>query len=290
MDGIVEKITELIKETLQQWVLANLSTMFTDVNDKVGTIAGEIAKTPSTWNPSIFNMIKTLSDNVMIPIAGMIISFVLVYELISMVIDKNNLHDFNTAIFIRFFMKACIAVMLLSKTFDIVMAIFDVGSYIVNNAASSITGSTSLDVASTLESMFNNQLSTMGNGELFSLGMETMIISMGMKIMSVVITVVLFGRMIEIYLYVSVAPIPFATVTNREWGSMGTNYIKALCALAFQGFFMMVCVGIYAVLVSNIAVASNLHTALWSTGAYTVVLCFSLLKTGSLSKSIWHAH
>ena len=235
-------------------------------------------------------MIKTLSDNVMIPIAGMIISFVLVYELISMVIDKNNLHDFNTAIFIRFFMKACIAVMLLSKTFDIVMAVFDVGSHIVNSAASAITGSTSIDVASTLQTMFNEQFSEMSIGELLGLGMETMIVSLCMKIMSVLITVILYGRMIEIYLYVSVAPIPAATVTNREWGTVGTNYLKGLIALAFQGFFIMVCVAIYAVLVASVAVASNLHSALWSVAAYTVILCFSLFKTGSLSKSIFNAH
>ena len=290
MGGIIDKITEFIKELLQGWVLTNFETMFTDVNDKVGTIAGEVSKTPSTWNSGIFDMIKTLSDNVMIPIAGMIISFVLVYELISMVIDKNNLHDFNTAIFIRFFMKACIAVMLLSKTFDIVMAVFDVGSHIVNSAASAITGSTSIDVASTLQTMFNERFSEMSIGELLGLGMETMIVSLCMKIMSVLITVILYGRMIEIYLYVSVAPVPCATVTNREWGTIGTNYFKGLCALAFQGFFMMVCVAIYAVLVAGVAVADNLHTALWSVAAYTVILCFSLFKTGSLSKSIWNAH
>ena len=237
MGGIIDKITEFIKELLQGWVLTNFETMFTDVNDKVGTIAGEVSKTPSTWNSGIFDMIKALSDNVMIPIAGMIISFVLVYELISMVIDKNNLHDFNTAIFIRFFIKACIAAMLLSKTFDIVMAVFDVGSHIDNSAAAAISGETSTDVSSTLQTMFNEQFLEMSIGELLGLGMETMIVSLCMKIMSVLITVILYGRMIEIYLYVSVAPVPCATVTNREWGTIGTNYFKGLCALAFQGFF-----------------------------------------------------
>ena len=290
MDSILDKITELIKEMLQGWVLTNLETMFTDVNTKVGTIAGEVSQTPSAWNAGIFNMIKTLSDNVMIPIAGMIISFVVVYELITMVIDKNNMHEFDTSLFFRFLFKACIAVMLLSKTFDIVVAVFDVGSHIVTAAGAAITGSTSLDVTSTLQSMFNSELSSMSIGELIGLGMETMIISMCMKIMSVLITVILYGRMIEIYLYISVAPVPCATVTNREWGSIGTNYFKGLCALAFQGFFIMVCVAIYAVLVSSVAVAANLHTALWSVAAYTVILCFSLFKTGNLAKSIWNAH
>lgn len=290
MGGIIEKITDFIKEMLQGWVLSNLETMFTDVNDKVGTIAGEVSTTPSAWNSGIFSMVQNLSENVIVPIAGMIISFVLVYELITMVIDKNNMHDFDTSLFFRFLLKACVAVSLLSKTFDIVMAVFDVGSHVVTRAASVISDSTNLDVTATLTTMFNNQIATMGIGELIGLGLETMIISVCMKIMSVMITVILYGRMIEIYLYVSVAPIPAATVTNREWGSIGTNYLKGLIALAFQGFFIMVCVAIYAVLVSSVAVAGNIHSALWSVGAYTVLLCFSLFKTGSLSKSIFHAH
>ena len=290
MGTILDKITEFIKEMLQGWVLDNLGTMFTDVNDKVGTIAGEVGQTPSAWNGSIFSMIRSLSENVMIPIAGLIISAVLCYELITMVMDKNNMHEVGSEFFFRYLLKACIAVMLLSKTFDITMAIFDVGNHIVTNAAGVISGSTSIDVETTLTAMFNSQLSTMGIGELIGLGIETMIISLCMKIMSVLITVILYGRMIEIYLYISVAPVPFATLSNREWGSIGSNYIKGLCALAFQGFFIMVCVGIYSVLVASVAVAGNLHTALWSVAAYTVILCFSLFKTGSLAKSIFNAH
>ena len=260
------------------------------MNTKVGEIAGEVGQTPSAWNGSIFSMIRNLSENVMIPIAGLIISAILCYELIAMVMDKNNMHEVGSEFFFRYLVKACIAVMLLSKTFDITMAIFDVGNHIVTNAAGVISGSTSIDVTTTLTTMFNNQLSTMGIGELIGLGIETMIVSLCMKIMSVLITVVLYGRMIEIYLYISVAPVPFATLSNREWGSIGNNYIKGLCALAFQGFFIMVCVGIYSVLVASVTVAGNLHTALWSVAAYTVILCFSLFKTGSLAKSVLNAH
>lgn len=275
---------------LQGWVLTNLETMFNDVNNKVGTIAGEVSQTPSAWNSSIFNMVKNLSENVIVPIAGMIITFVLCYELITMVMEKNNMHDFDSSLFFRYLFKACIAVWLVSNTFDITMAVFDVGSHIVTRAGAQITGDTSLDVQATLVTMFNNQISTMEIGELVGLGMETMIISMCMKIMSVLITVILYGRMIEIYLYISVSPIPFATWTNREWGSIGSNYFKGLFALAVQGFFIMVCVAIYAVLVSSVAVAGNLHSALWSVAAYTVILCFSLFKTGGLAKSVLNAH
>ena len=275
---------------LQGWVLTNLETMFNDVNNKVGTIAGEVSQTPSAWNSSIFNMVKNLSENVIVPIAGMIITFVLCYELITMVMEKNNMHDFDSSLFFRYLFKACIAVWLVSNTFDITMAVFDVGSHIVTRAGAQISGDTSLDVQATLVTMFNNQISTMEIGELVGLGMETMIISMCMKIMSVLITVILYGRMIEIYLYISVSPIPFATWTNREWGSIGSNYFKGLFALAIQGFFIMVCVAIYAVLVSSVAVAGNLHSALWSVAAYTVILCFSLFKTGGLAKSVINVH
>lgn len=288
--GIIELITDFIKEMLRGWVLSNLGNMFTDINDKVGTVATEVGKTPSTWNSNIYTMVHNISDSVMIPIAGMIISAVLCYELITMIMDKNNMHDFDTSLFIRYLAKACIAVMLLSKTFDITMAIFDLGNHVVTQAAGVINVNATLDVESALITLFNNSVASMEIGELLALGMETMIISFGMEIISVIITVILFGRMIEIYLYISVAPVPFATLGNREWGNIGTNYVKALVALAFQGFFIMVCVGIYAALVASVTVANNIHTALWSIVAYTIVLCYSMLKTSSLSRSIFHAH
>lgn len=225
----------------------NLTTMFTDVNDKVGTIAGEVGRTPSSWNSGVFSMIENLSENVMIPIAGMIISAILCYELITMVMDKNNMHEVGSEFFFRYLIKACIAVLLLSYTFDITMAIFDVGNHIVTRAGGIVSGSTTIDVTDTLKTMFDSQIDTMGIGELIGLGIETMIVSLCMKIISLLITVMLFGRMIEIYLYISVAPVPFATFSNREWGGIGNNYIKGLCSLAFQGFFIMVCVAIYAI-------------------------------------------
>ena len=275
---------------LQGWVLTNLNALFMDVNTKVGSIAGEVSQTPSTWNASIFQMIRTLSDNVIVPIAGMIITFVLCYELISMIMEKNNFHEFDMWFFFRYLFKACIAVVIVSNTSDMVMAIFDIGHHIVTSAGNMITGSTSIDVENTLRLMLEEQFVTMEIGELMALGMETMLLSFSMKIISVLITVILYGRMIEIYLYVSVAPLPFATMTNREWGNIGSNYIKGLLALAFQGFFIMVCVAIYSVLVSSITIATNIHTALWGVAGYTMLLCFSLFKTGSLSKAIFNAH
>lgn len=290
MDAIVDSISQFIKDLLAGWVMSNLEGMFTDVNDKVDTISGEVSLTPATWNSSIFSMIENLSDNVIIPIAGIIITYVLCYELISMVIDKNNMHDYDAGMFFKYIFKACIAVMLLSRVSDIVLAVFDVGSYMVSEASSAITDSTEINVGTTIQDMFTAQLSTMDAGQLVGLGIETMFCTFCMKIMSVLITVILYGRMIEIYLYVSVAPVPFATITNREWGSIGTNYIKGCIALAFQGFFIMVCVGIYAALVSSISLSTDLHSALWQVMAYTVVLCFTMFKTGSLAKSIMNAH
>lgn len=288
MGGITEKITEFIKDLLTGWITSNLDTMFTDVNTKVETIAAEVGKTPQNWNSGIFSMIKNLSDNVIVPIAGMIITFVLCYELISMIMEKNNMHDTDTFMFFKYIFKMWVAVYLVTHTFDIAMAIFDVANHVVSNAGGMITGSASIDVTEALKTLLETQIEDMGIGELLGLGLETMLVSLCLKIISVLITVILYGRMIEIYLYVSVAPIPFSTFTNREWGSIGNNYVKALLALGFQGFFMMVCVAIYAVLVNAITVADNLHTAIWSVAAYTVILCFSLFKTSSLAKSIFN--
>ncbi len=290
MDAIVDSISQLIKDLLAGWVMSNLEGMFTDVNEKVDAISGEVSLTPATWNSSIFSLIENLSDTVIIPIAGIIITYVLCYELISMVIDKNTMHDYDAGMFFKYLFKACIAVMLLSKVSDIVLAIFDVGSHMVSEASSAITDSTQINVGTTIQDMFTAQLSVMTAGELVGLGIETMFCTFCMKIMSVLITVILYGRMIEIYLYVSVAPVPFSTLANKEWGSIGTNYLKGCVALAFQGFFIMVCVGIYAALISSISVSTNLHSALWQVMGYTVVLCFTMFKTGALAKSILNCH
>ena len=289
MFDLFEKIEEAIRELLTNFVSSNLTTMFTDVNDKTGTIAAEVAQTPQAWNSSIFSMIENLSNSVIIPIAGMIITFVLCYELISMITEKNNMHDMDTWMFFKWFFKSFIAVYLVTNTFDITMAIFDVGQHLVNSAAGVIGGSTSIDIATTIAEM-ETAMESMELGELLQLSLETMLVSMCMKIISIFITVVLYGRMIEIYLYTSVAPIPFATMTNREWGQIGNNYARGLLALGFQGFFIIVIVGIYCVLVNSMTVAADIHSALFSIAAYTVILCFALFKTGGISRSIFNAH
>ena len=289
MGFILEKIEEAIKDLLMGWIESNLTNMFTDVNDKVGTIATEVGKTPASWDANIYQMIRGLSENVIVPIAGIIITFVLCYELIAMITEKNNLHDTDTWMFFKWFFKAAVAIYLVTNTFDIVMAVFDIGQNVVAGAAGVINGSTSIDIDATLAEM-RTSMEAMGIGELLALSIETLLISLCLKIMSILITVILYGRMIEIYCTVSIAPIPVATMSNREWGSIGNNYLKALFALAFQGFLIMICVGIYAVLINNMSIAANIHSALFSVAAYTVILCFSLFKTGSLAKSLFNAH
>lgn len=289
MFGILDSLEEWIRELLISLIQSNLTTLFDDVNSKVGTIATEVGKTPQTWNSSIYNMVRNLSDNVIVPIAGIIITFVLCYELITAITEKNNMHDVDTFIFFKYVFKAAIAVYLLSNVFTITMAVFDVAQTVVTRAGSLITGSTSIDISSTIATM-TTEMETMEIGGLIQLALETAIISLTMKFISILITVLLYGRMIEIYLTVSVAPIPFATMTNREWGSIGTNYFKSLFALGFQGFFMMVCVAIYAVLVNTMTISTDIHMALWSILAYTVLLCFALMKTSSLAKSVFGAH
>ena len=289
MNTIIERITEAIKEILIGMIQNGLEGMFVEVNDKVGTIASQVGQTPQVWNAGVFNLIQNLSQTVIVPIAGLIITFVLCYELITMVTQKNNFHEFETYNIFLWIFKAYVAIYLVTNTFNITMAVFDVGQHIVNGAAGVISGSTAVDASAAIATL-TESLEEMEIGELFLLAMETLLISLTMSILSVIITVIMYGRMIEIYLYTSVAPIPFATMTNKEWGNIGNNYLKGLFALAFQGFFMLVCVGIYSVLVNAMTISTNLHGAMFSVAAYTVVLAFSLFKTGSLSKSIFNSH
>ena len=288
-DSIIEAIENWMRDLLTGMVTSYLTTMFTDVNEKTGEIASQVGQTPQGWNGSIFSLIQNLSNSVIIPIAGMIITFVLCYELITMLTEKNNMHEIDTWMFFKYFFKMWVAVWMVSNTFTITMAVFDVGQHVVNAAGGVISSQTAINVDTMLDAM-ETAMESMNVGELVILALESMLVSLCMKIMSVLITVILYGRMIEIYLYSSIAPIPFATMSNREWGQVGNNYLRGLLALGFQGFFMMVCVGIYAVLVSTIEISDNMHSALFGVAAYTVILCFSLMKTSSLSKSIFNAH
>lgn len=289
MDRIFEAIEEWMRNLLTGMVSSNLTTMYIDVNEKTGQIAAQVGQTPQGWNGSIYSMIQNLSESVIVPIAGMIITFVLCYELISMLTEKNNMHDIDTWMFFKYFFKMWVAVWIVSHTFTITMAVFDVGQSVVSRAAGVISSDTAINI-DTMISTMETAMESMEIGELVILALETMLVSLCMKIISVFITVILYGRMIEIYLYSSVGAIPFATMSNREWGQIGNNYLRGLFALAFQGFFMMVCVGIYAVLVANIQMSDNIHSALFGVMAYTVILCFSLMKTGNFARSIFNAH
>lgn len=289
MLNILDQIGEWIKAFLIECITGNLSGLFDQVNSAVGDVAADVAKAPQDWNSGVFSMIRSLSDNVIVPIAGVILTFVLCYELISMIVDKNNMHDFDTFLLYKWIFKVFVAVYLVTHTFDITMAVFEVSQDVVRQSAGLIGADTAIDF-DTLAGGLLSQLETMGNGELFGLLVESVLIRITTPVLSLCIMLVLVGRMVEIYIYCSVGAIPFATMTNREWGQMGNNYLRGLVALGLQGFFIMVCVAIYSVLVSNIAGAANLHGAIWSCAGYTLLLCFSLFKTSSISRSIFNAH
>ena len=290
MQNILEQIEEWIKEFLIDCITGNLTGMFDEVNSKVGEIAVEVGKTPQSWNSGVFSMIQNLSETVIIPIAGLILTFVLCYELISMIIEKNNLHgDFDTFQLFKWILKTFVATYIVTHTFDIVIAVFELSQNVVNQSAGVIRGNTALDF-NTIIGDLTEELENMEVGELFLLLIETSLVGLTMNAVSICVTLVLLVRMTEIYIYCSIGAIPFSTMTNKEWGSMGNNYLKGLVALGLQGFFIMVCVAIYTVLVQSIATAENLHIAIWTCAGYTILLCYSLFKTGSVSKSILNAH
>lgn len=286
---ILDAIQEWFRELLIDGIISNLSGMFDTVNTKVGEIAGEVGMTPSGWNGGIFNMIRSLSETVIVPIAGIVLTFIMCYELIQLIIDKNNLHELDTWIFWKWIFKTFCAVVIVTNTWNIVMAVFDLTQNVVNQSAGVIISDAGIDISSAVGNL-ETTLADWSIGSLLGLWFQSIFVGLCTNILSICIFLVIYGRMIEIYLTTSIGPIPLATMVNHEWGSTGQNYIRSLLALGFQAFLIMICVAIYAVLVQNISAGDNITGAIWACMGYTVLLCYSLFKTGSLAKSLFGAH
>jgi hypothetical protein len=288
MGFLTDWIVDFLRGLLIDGILSNLSGLFDFVNDRVGEIAATVGTPPAAWQPGVFNLIRNLSETVVLPIAGIVITFLATYELINLIIDRNNLNEVDTWIFFKWIFRTFLAVLILSNTFDIVMAVFDVAQHVVNNAGGVIAGSTAVTVE--MLAAFEAELWEMHPGLLLGLWLQTFIVGITMHALGIVIFIIVYGRMIEIFLMTSLAPIPLATLSNREFGGMGQNYFKALCAIGLQGFLILVCVGIYAVLIQAIATGGDPIGAIWRVMGYTVLLCFTLFKTGGVAKSILGAH
>lgn len=288
MGILTEWITEWLKGLLIEGIMGNLTGLFDTVNTRVGEIAVQVGTPPAAWNAGVFSLIRQISETVILPIAGLILTFVATYELIQMLIDRNNLHDIDTWIFFKWIFKTAAAILILSNTFNIVNAVFDVSQSVIARSSGIIQGSTNITpgMLDTLEAT----LETMGLGELLGLFMQSMLIGFTMTALNIIIFVLVYGRMLEIYMLTSLAPIPVATLSNREVGQMGQNYLKSLFAVGFQGLLILLCVGIYGVLVQGISTSGDPIGAIWGCVGYTVLLCFMLFKTGSISKSIFGAH
>ena len=288
MDSIISAIQDWIKEMLVGGIMSNLSGMFDAVNQQVAEIAGDVGTTPANFSPGVYSMIRNISESVIIPIAGLILTFIACYELIQLIIDHNNLANFETWIFFKWIFKTFVAVTLITNTFNIVMAVFDVAQNVVNASSGIISSGTAVD-ASTLEAM-EETLMGMDIGPLLGLFLQSIIVQITMYALSIVIFITVYGRMVEIYLLTSLAPIPFATFGSREQSQIGQNYLRSLLALGFQGFLIMICVGIYAVLIQSIAFSDNIISSIWGAMGYTVLLVFTLFKTGAIARSVFNAH
>ena len=287
MESILQQIQDWLKEMLISGIMNNLSGLFDSVNDQVGDIATQVGTSPASFSPGVFSLIRNVSESVIVPIAGIILTFIVCYELIQLIIDHNNLANFETWIFFKWVFKTFVAVTLITNTFNIVMAVFDVSQHVISSSSGIIGGSTA--VTDSMLTTLETNLAEMELGPLLGLFAQSMIIGLTMKIIGIIIFVIVYGRMVEIYLMASLAPIPFATFANREQSQIGQNYLRSLFALGFQGFLIMICVAIYAVLVQSVAVSDPIN-AIWGLIGYTVLLCFTLFKTGSLAKSVLHAH
>ena len=288
MSSIIDKISEWLHDLLVEGVMNNLTGMINAVNDEVGSIASDVAQTPANFSPAIFSMIRNISETVIVPIAGIILTFIACYELIQLIIEHNNLANFETWIFMKWIFKTFVAVTIISHTFDITMAIFDVAQHVVSSAGGLIGASTGIS-ASQVAAMAAT-VDSMSNGALFGLYLQSAVVQITLFALSKIIFVIIYARMIEIYLMTSLAPIPLSTFGNKEQSQIGQNYLRSLAALGFQGFLILICVAIYSVLVQGIAFTSDVVGTLWGIVGYTILLCFTLFKTGSLAKSVFSAH
>ena len=289
MNFLWDKVTEWLKELLIGSIMSNLTGLFDNVNRQVAGIADNVGATPQAWNGGVFGMIRNLSDNVILPIAGVILALVATLELIQMIVDRNNMHDMDTFMLAKWVCKTACAGVIVTNTWNIVMAVFDVAQSVVGRASGLVIADTDIRIDSVIVGL-EAKLAEMELGALFGLWVQSMFVGFTMWALAICIFIITYGRMIEIYLVTSVAPIPMATMANREWGQMGQNYLRSLFALGFQAFLIIICVAIYAILVRGIAVESDVSTAIWTCMGYTVLLCFTLFKTSSLARSIFHAH
>ena len=288
MDFLTDWITDWIKELLIEGIMGNLTGLFDTVNARVGEIAVQVGTTPAAWNAGVFSLIRQLSETVILPIAGIVLTFVATYELIQMLIERNNLHDVDTWMFFKWIFKTAAAILILSTTFNIVMAVFDVSQSVIASAGGLIQGST--DISADMIADLELTLEAMELGPLLGLFMQSLLIHVTMWALNIIIFVMVYGRMLEIYLLTSLAPLPMATLSNRETGHMGQNYLRSLFAVGFQGLLILVCVAIYAVLVQSIATGGDPIGAIWGCMGYTVLLCFMLFKTGTIARSVFGAH
>ncbi len=288
MQTIFNQLTDWLKELLTGAIMSNLTGLFDSANTQGGSIASEGGTTPAIIAPGVLNLIQTVTENVIVPIAGIFLTFICTWELIQLIMEHNNLANLDTWIFFKWILKTFVAVVLITNCFNITLAVFDVAQSVVSSSGSLIAGSTAVDDAmlSTMEATIGD----MGLGPLLGLWIQSYVISLTMSALSIVIFVIIYGRMIEIYLMTSLAPIPFATFANREQSQIGQNYLRSLFALAFQGFLILVCVGIYAVLIQSSVTSSDIIASLWGVVGYTVLLVFTLFKTGSLARSVFSAH
>lgn len=288
MEFLTDWLTDWLKELLIEGIMGNLTGLFDTVNSRVREIAVQVGTTPAAWNAGVFSLIRQLSETVILPIAGLILTFVATYELIQMILEKNNMHEFDVANIYKWVFKTACAILILSNTFNIVMAVFDVSQSVIADAAGLIQGST--DITPDMLAELETTLEGMDLGPLLGLWLQSSVIGLTMQIMGIIIFVLVYGRMIEIYLMTSLAPLPVATLSNRELGGTGQNYLKSLFAVGFQGMLILVCVAIYAVLIQGIATGGDPIGAIWGTVGYTVLLCFMLFKTGGIAQRIFGAH
>lgn len=295
VDGILDSIKSFLLESSE----GNLSTAMNILTDGLqtnrssnGVMQQLLSTSPVNYtaggSSSIWSTIQSITENAVVPIAGCILMIVLINDLIQMVISGNNFHEFDTSIFIRWILKCVIGIILISNVFYIASSIFSLGTWVTTKAM----GETSRMIFANNANIHISGSYSMGT--CFAVLVLSLFLLLIMVIAIAIIVVTLCSRMIEIFMYLGASPIPMATFMNQEWKQMGHNWLRGMIALAFQGFFIVVCIAIFSVLFTNVVVTlssgSDVLLQMVFLIGYALALIFTILRSGQISKSIFGAH
>lgn len=308
-DSFIEAIEEFFTNVLagaSSSAIDSALNLFKNGLNSDSIVGDALTTTPNAYEGGdIFLIIDNICDNIVAPIGGMILVIILLYELISVVIGGNNFREFDTSIFFKWIFKCLCGVILISHTSDIIIGVFSMGSGITKDALElAVTGDVITEEIATIAGDIQTMLTTQCEGEwgiLVTFLLFSLIMWIAVVASLVIVMLVIISRMIEAFMYISIAPIPMSTFMNKEWGTIGNNWLRNLLAIAFQGVFIVVAIALFQTMFTvtlqgmlevdlTDGASIDLYFNMILCIVWAIALCFTVFRSSSVSKSVFNAH